>query len=83
MVASVTYPLSAKYAVTASSLFDFGVHNQINTVMLTRIGTDLRFSLGVSYNSILNNFSLMVEIVPNLVPSMGRFSGTGPMATGS
>ena len=77
VIASLTYPLSAKYAVTASTLYDFGVHNQIITLMVTRLGTDLRFSMGVSYNSILNNFSLAIEIVPSLMPSNSRLTGTG------
>ena len=82
VIASVTYPLSAKYAVTGSTMYDFGVNTQINTIMLTRIGTDLRFSVGFSYNSILNNFSVVVEIVPNLFPNAGR-GGVVPAAAAS
>ncbi len=72
VIGAVTYPLSAKYAITGSVMYDFGVNTQVNTIMLTRIGTDLRFSFGFSYNSILNNFGVMMEIVPNMFPSSGR-----------
>ena len=56
-------------------MYDFGVNTQVNTIMLTRIGTDIRFSFGFSYNSILNNFGVMMEIVPNMFPSSGRGPG--------
>jgi len=77
VIASVVYPMSQKYALTASTTYDFGVHNQVNTVMLTRIGTDLRFSIGASYNSIINNFSFVMEIVPNFVPNRTGGGGMG------
>lgn len=77
VVASVTYALSAKYAATASTVWDFGVHNQNYSFMLTRIGTDVRVSFGLSYNSIINNFGVQFEIVPNLIRG-GRNSAFAP-----
>jgi hypothetical protein len=77
VIAAVTYALSAKYAVTASTTWDFGTENENYTVMLTRIGTDLRMSMGLSYNSLLNNFGVQFEIVPNLIRG-GRSGGFAP-----
>ncbi|MCI0684152.1 MAG: hypothetical protein L0Y71_18745 [Gemmataceae bacterium] len=81
VVASVTYAFSAKYAGTASTLWDFGTDNQHYSLMLTRIGTDLRMSIGLSYNSILNNFGVQFEIVPNLIRG-NRNPGFAPGALG-
>jgi hypothetical protein len=82
IIASITYPLSAKYAITGSTMYDFGVQNETTTIMLTRIGTDLRTSFGFSYNSILNNFSVVFEIVPNLIPNTGKGFGGGSGGSG-
>ncbi len=74
VVGSVTYAFNAKYALTGSTLYDFGVNNQVNSLVLTRIGTDLQMSLGVNYNSILNNFGVVFEIMPNIMSgSRSRF----------
>jgi hypothetical protein len=81
IITSVTYAFSAKYALTFASNFDVGNHIQSNTLQLSRIGTDVTFSLGFSYNSIVNTFGLQVEIVPNLVPSTGH--GFGPGSSGA
>ena len=72
VIGSVTYPLSVKYSITGSVMYDFGVNTQVNTIMLTRTGTDMRLSFGFSYNSILNNFGVMMEFVPNMFPSSGH-----------
>ena len=76
IITSVTYAFSAKYALTFASNFDIGNHIQSNTVQLSRIGTDVTFSLGFSYSSIVNTFGVQFEIVPNLLPGSGR--GVGP-----
>ena len=48
VVGSVTYAFSPKYAMTASTVYDFGIGQTRRTsLMFTRIGTDLRVSLGV------------------------------------
>lgn len=80
IVASVSYAFNAKYALTASTLYDFGVNNQTNALILSRIGTDLRVSFGVSYNTILNNFGVILEVVPNLFPNVGRYGGMTGMS---
>ena len=79
---SVSYAFSAKYALTASTAWDFGIDQQDYSIMLSRIGTDLQVSFGVTYNSILNNFNIAFEIVPSLlrgqIRSSGPFALTGP-----
>jgi hypothetical protein len=65
--AAVTYIFSPKYAVTANVVYDFGVNTQVTSLNVTRMGSDLQLTLGVSYNSILNTFGFTFEILPNLV----------------
>jgi hypothetical protein len=69
VTASVTYVFSPKYALTASALYDFGTSQALsNSLVLTRIGSDLQVSLGFNYNAALNTFSMTFEIFPNLLP---------------
>ena len=82
VIANVTYAFSAKYALTASTLYDFGIHSQVNSVALTRIGTDLMVSLGFSYNSILNSFGVTFAIVPNVMAVNSRAGGFGMSGAG-
>ncbi|MFO0845032.1 MAG: hypothetical protein U0797_22020 [Gemmataceae bacterium] len=80
LMASVTYVFSPKYAMTASTSYDFGTNAaQNNTLVFTRTGTDLQVSLGFSYNSLQNNFGAIVEVVPSLVP-LSRRSGLASAA---
>jgi hypothetical protein len=69
VIGSASYQFSQKYSITASATYDFGIKNQTNTVLLTRTGSDLRISFGFTYNSILNNFGVVFEILPNLFPT--------------
>jgi hypothetical protein len=65
---SVSYVFSPKYAMTLSASYDFGVAtNQAYTLLFTRTGTDLTWSLGFSYNAIINNFSFNFMVLPNLL----------------
>ncbi|MBI3406729.1 MAG: hypothetical protein HY040_00030 [Planctomycetes bacterium] len=82
-VGSLTYAFSAKYAITASTFYDFGVNTQSNSLVISRIGTDLQINFGLTYNSILNNFGVTFEILPNLLPAnrMGSHAiGSGTIA---
>lgn len=83
IVASLIYPLSGKYAISASTVWDFGVDVRTYSLLLSRMGTDLLFSFGVSYNSTLNTVSAVVEVLPNLArrPSgrTGALFPTAPM----
>jgi hypothetical protein len=78
---AATYIFSPKYAITASSTYDFGSTGALaNSLVLTRMGSDLQVSLGVTYNAVLNTLGVTFEIVPNLVaPSrrMGGLTGLG------
>ena len=70
VTASVTYIFSPKYALTAGITYDFGSIPVLSeTLVLTRIGSDIQVSMGVGYNNLQNNFSLMFEIVPTLASS--------------
>lgn len=74
VIGSLNYALSAKYALTFSASYDFGNDIQSNAVTITRMGTDLQVSVGLSYNSILNTVGVQFAIVPTLVP-MARQGG--------
>jgi hypothetical protein len=78
---SMSYIFSAKYAATVSSTYDFGTGEAFaNSLMFTRMGSDLQVSLGISYNALQSNFNLLFNIVPNLLPANKAF---GPMGQGS
>jgi hypothetical protein len=69
LTASFTYVFSPKYAATASSTYDFGTGLALsNSVLFTRIGSDIQVSVGFTYNALQNNFGFLFQIVPNLVP---------------
>jgi hypothetical protein len=84
LISSATYVFSPKYAITASSVYDFGTNQSLsNSVVITRIGSDLTLSLGFTYNALVNNFGVTFEVVPNVVaasrpPGAGMF-GRGPV----
>jgi len=81
VVASLVYPLSGKYAMTANTVWDFGVDVRTYSLLLSRMGTDVMFNLGVNYNSTLNTFGIIFEILPNLARRpTGRTAGLFPMA---
>ncbi len=75
---SVNYIFSPKYALTGSLAYDLGTRVQTNSVLFTRMGSDLQVSLGFNYNSTINTFGLLFEIVPNLVPESRRIPGMSP-----
>jgi hypothetical protein len=81
VIAQLTFPFSAKYALTAGTTWDFGAKNQVYTLLLTRKGTDVLIGFGISYNSILNNFGFTFEVVPNLL--LSRLRPGVPGSTGS
>jgi hypothetical protein len=73
---ALTYVFSPKYAITATSVYDFGTQQSLsNSLVFTRMGSDLQLSLGFSYNAMQNNFGFVFEIVPNLVPQNRRLPG--------
>ncbi|MBI2806396.1 MAG: hypothetical protein HYX68_15560 [Planctomycetes bacterium] len=79
VVANVTYPFSSKYALTANTIWDFGVNVQTYGVYLTRMGTDVMVNFGINYNSTVNTFGVAFEVLPNLSRRTGRTAGLFPM----
>jgi hypothetical protein len=70
LTGAVTYVFSPKYALTASSTYDFGTNQSLaNSLIVTRIGTDLSVSFGISYNALTQSVGAVFEIVPNLLPA--------------
>ena len=65
---AVSYVFSPKYAMTGSSTYDFGTSQSLsNSLVVTRLGSDLTMSFGFTYNAILNNFGFTFELIPNIV----------------
>ncbi len=80
---AVTYIFSPKYAVTATTVYDFGTNTAVaNSLLLTRMGSDLQVSLGVTYNAILSTFGVTFEIVPNLMPMSKKVPALNGLGAG-
>jgi hypothetical protein len=76
VTAAVTYVFSPKYATSISSTYDFGTSQALsNSLVLTRIGSDLQVSLGVTYNVLQNNFGVVFQIEPNLIAQLAKHPG--------
>lgn len=70
----VSYVFSPKYAMTAFTAYDFGSRASLsNTVLFTRVGTDVQITFGFNYNYLINTFGFTFGIVPNLIA--GRDGG--------
>lgn len=77
--ASVSYILSPKYAVTGSTSYDFGTTQSLsNSLVFTRMGSDLMISFGINYNAILNNFGITFQILPNVASRPGQTAMISP-----
>ncbi len=82
VTAAFSYVFSPKYAMTASAAYDFGTNESLsNTLVFTRMGSDLALSLGFTYNSLQNNFGVVFEILPNVVPVTRRTPGSNLIGT--
>jgi hypothetical protein len=78
VVASLSYVFSPKYAMTASSVYDFGTAQAVsNSLIFTRMGSDLQVSIGFTYNTLQNNFGFTFEVIPNLIPANRHTTGLG------
>ena len=78
VLASSTYTFSPKWAATVVSSYDFGEAESLgNALILTRIGTDLQVSLGLTYEALRNNFGITFEIIPTLAGPYARTGGLG------
>jgi hypothetical protein len=76
IVGSIGYAFSPKYSLSASTGYDIGNNVQFNSVMIVRTGTDVQIGVGFGYNSIVNTFTFMFEIYPNLLPANKRVPGS-------
>lgn len=66
---STTYRFSSKWAMTAATSYDFGENTSLgNSLVLTRIGSDLQLSIGINYEALRNNFGVTLEILPSVAP---------------
>jgi hypothetical protein len=82
VIGSTTYAFSAKYAATATVLYDFGVKNAVFAATVSRIGTDLQLNVGINYSTLVNTFGVQVEVIPNVVPASRRGApGTGGLGS--
>lgn len=76
LTGAATYIFSPKYAITGSSTYDFATFQSVsNSLVLTRVGTDLQISLGFTYNAMQDNFGFTFEILPTIASGGGRFVG--------
>jgi hypothetical protein len=83
LTGAVTYVFSPKYAMTASTVYDFGTHQNLSSALvLTRMGSDFQVSFGVTYNATTNNFGVTFEILPNLLPPNRRVPGMAALGPG-
>jgi hypothetical protein len=65
---SVGYQLSRRYYSNVGVSYDFGIQQALtNSFSITRTGSDMTFTLGVTYNALVNNFGVQFLLVPNLV----------------
>ncbi len=78
VIASIVYPFSGKYAITASTVWDFGDNVTSYTLLFSRMGTDTLVNFGVSYNSTLNTVGVTFEILPNVARGTGHSAGLFP-----
>lgn len=82
LTASVSYQLSQRYFLNGSASYDFGLGQAMsNAISLTRTGTDLTITFGITYNSLVNNFGVMFMIMPNAFAAMApaNMGGGQPM----
>jgi hypothetical protein len=73
VISAATYVFSPKYALTAASVYDFGINQSLaNSLIITRIGSDVTLNFGFTYNAVLNNFGFTFEVLPNVVAASRR-----------
>ncbi len=78
IIASIVYPFSGKYAITASTVWDFGDNVTSYSLLFSRMGTDTIVNFGVSYNSTLSTVGVTFEILPNVARGTGHSAGLFP-----
>lgn len=76
VTANVGYRLTRKYGMNFSTSYDFGTQQALsNQFLVTRTGTDLTVTVGLTYNQTTNTTGFTFGIVPNIAvgSSVARF----------
>lgn len=72
VTANVGYQLTRKYGVNVSTSYDFGTQQALsNQFLVTRTGTDLTVTIGLTYNQVTNTTGFTFSIVPNIAAASG------------
>ncbi len=79
VIVAAIYPFSAKYSLSASTVWDFGANVRSYSIFVARMGTDVLVNFGFNYNSTLNTFNLAFEMIPNVTRPIGRSAGLFPI----
>ena len=85
VTAVVGYQLSQRYYTNVGANYDFGIQRALsNSFSITRTGSDLTFTVGVTYNALVNNFGVQFLVIPNLLANAapGRFQALGSNTLG-
>ena len=77
VIASSSYAFSEKYQISYATSYDFGKNQNLgNSVVVTRIGTDVQVSVGLHFDALTNNFGAIFEIQSVLLPAKStRYGG--------
>ncbi len=68
---SYNYWMSPKWVSSFSTSYDFGeTQNLGQSFVVTRIGSDIVFRLGLSWNPLRDNFGVGIEIQPRIAPNL-------------
>ena len=79
--ASYDYYMSPKWVSSLSTSYDFGESRNLGqALVLTRIGADLIFRLGLTFNPLRDDFGVGVALVPRIMPQLA--TGTGSFRRG-
>jgi hypothetical protein len=83
---SLQYQLSRRYSAGLGFSYDFGIQKAMsNSFNITRTGADVTFTIGLTYNALVNNLGVQFLLVPNFLSSLagGKLgSGFGSSGTG-
>jgi hypothetical protein len=77
--ASYNYWMSPKWVSSFHTSYDFGETSNLGqSLVVTRIGSDLVVRIGFSWNPLRDNFNFGFELQPRLYPSLHLGSLGGP-----
>ncbi len=79
VTAAVGYQLSRRYYMNLGASYDFGIQEALsNTFTISRTGSDMTVSIGITYNALINNLGFQFLVIPNIAAyaAPGRFGAT-------